>query len=84
MEEVKRALARTNLTQTALLTLPWTLLQVGGFWAAADARAGLTGAIVVGVMSVGALVALAVQKLLFRRRPAACGSSTARLFRRIY
>ena len=29
MEEVKRALARTNLTQTALLTLPWTLLQVG-------------------------------------------------------
>ena len=60
MEEVKRALARTNLAQAALLTLPWTLLQVGGFWAAADARAGLTGAIVVGVMSVGALVALAV------------------------
>ena len=35
MEEVKRALARTNLAQAALLTLPWTLLQVGGFWAAA-------------------------------------------------
>ena len=33
MEEVKRALARTNLAQAALLMLPWTLLQVGGFWA---------------------------------------------------
>lgn len=59
MEELKAVLARANLGQVALLTIPWTLLQVGGFWALADARAGIAGVIGIGIAAVASFLILA-------------------------
>ena len=60
MEELKRGLARVNLAQAALLTIPWSVLQFGGFWALADARAGVAGVVVIGVLVIAVFLFLAV------------------------
>ncbi|MBS1369788.1 MAG: hypothetical protein HPZ91_07525 [Lentisphaeria bacterium] len=60
MEDLKRALVRANLGQTALLTVPWIVLQVGGFWAFSDPRAGAAGAMGIGIIAGLALLMLGI------------------------
>ena len=60
MSDLKRALSRANLGQAALLAVPWIVLQLGGFWALSDPRAGAAGAAGVGAIAMFAFLALAV------------------------
>ena len=60
MKELEGTLARTNLGQAALLTVPWTVMQLGGFWALADVQAGVAGGIVVVVIAVAAFLGLSI------------------------
>lgn len=67
MSEIERAIGRANLRQAALIALPWTLLQLGLFWALSSPSAGENGVALVGIAALAVTLALA---LFYRRAEA--------------
>lgn len=67
VSELEQAINRANLRQAALIALPWTLLQLGLFWALSSPSAGENGVALVGVAVLAVTLALA---LFYRRAEA--------------
>lgn len=60
VSELEQAIGRANLRQAALIALPWTLLQLGLFWALSSPSAGENGIALVGIAVLAVTLALAL------------------------
>jgi len=60
VSELEQAIGRANLRQAALIALPWTLLQLGLFWALSSPSAGENGVVLVGIAVLAVTLALAL------------------------
>ncbi|MDR0932971.1 MAG: hypothetical protein LBM70_08145 [Victivallales bacterium] len=68
MDDLRKSLSRVKLRQTLLLTLPWIILQVGGFWALSTPGIGSKAAIIVGEFAGLLILLLSFSYLLGQAR----------------